>query len=185
MYKPSFSTTSAAMIALVLSVASASAKTTGTITAQSEAERTIESLDHSAVQVEARADELWMLAHDSQYNPESHANRLMALREEINKMSRELRSLEAERDTLSTWEQQAVAKTLPLVNDAAVNTERAFEDFNQKKPDLWIEPYRGYVESLREDSVQMVKTLKTYLQLAKLHDREQRLDHDVAQAGGE
>src|SRR5206468_4496840 len=137
MKKPSVSILFGAVIAFALSVATAGARTAGKSTTAAQGERAIESLDDTAVAVETHADELWMLANDSEYSPESHALRLMALRNEINRMSREIKSLEAERDALPQWEQQAVDKTLPLLNDAAVNTERALEDFNQRKPNLW------------------------------------------------
>jgi hypothetical protein len=100
-------------------------------------------------------------------------------------MGKEFRTLDAEREALPSWEQQVVTETLPLLKDTAANTDSAIQYLNDNRPYLWGETYRGYAERIWQDSEQMVKTLRTHLQLAKLHDKEQHLDNSLGIAGGQ
>ncbi|MGC4051360.1 MAG: hypothetical protein QM757_18535 [Paludibaculum sp.] len=75
-------------------------------------------------------------------------------------MGKEIATLEAERDTLQPWEQQAIDKVQPLLKEAAANAEEAIEYFNNNHNFLWSPRYRGYAEKVKKDSYEIAKTLK-------------------------
>jgi hypothetical protein len=172
------------VITLSLSLAQARVKTAGRITVADEAKRTLEDLQVSAASLENEADQLRMIVANPQLSPESHSHILMAMREEINRMGREIYNLDADREALPLWEQQAVNKALPLLKDTAANTENAIEYFNDNKDHLWAEAYRGYADRLWQDSEQMAKTLTNYLKLAKLQGQEQHLEDSIGPVSG-
>jgi hypothetical protein len=92
------------------------------------------------------------------------------MKDEVNRMGRELTVLEAERDALPTWEQQAVDDTLPLLKDAAENTSSAIQYFNEGRTHLWTPAYRDYANRVYEDSRQITKSLKSDLKYGKVSD---------------
>jgi hypothetical protein len=178
-----FSIKSAVLITtLSLSLAAqAGIRTAGKTPVADEAKQTLEDLQMSATAVENQADELRTFIDNPHLSPESHIDKLIAMREEINRMGREMHILDTERGALPSWEQQAVDKTLPLLKDSAANTTSAIEYLNTNRTHLWGDEYRGYADSVWQDSEQMAKTLKNYLKLAKLRQEEQPLENTLGQ----
>ena len=170
--------------AMVFTVTPSRAQARVRITIADEARRTLEDLRVSAAAIEHDADQLARFASDPQVSVESHSQNLMDIKEEINKMGREMAVLDAEHDALPEWEQQAVSKALPLLKDSAANAESALEYLNANKSHLWTETYRGYADQVRQDSEQVAKTLTDYLKLARLEGQERRLQDNLGTAGG-
>ena len=99
-------------------------------------------------------------------------DKLTALKGEVNRMSQEISSLRAQRESLSPWEQQALDEVLPLLQATAANTESAIEYFNENRDRLWTETYRDYADRVWKDSDQMAKILRNYLKSDRLLDQE-------------
>jgi hypothetical protein len=176
MTKKSISITSAILIALSLPLAQAAVKVCGGVTVdelvnETLAKQTLEQVRRSAAVVADEADQLRMTA-DSKLSPEAHLAELTALKGEVNRMGQELGSLEAERESLAPWEQQALNLVLPLFDATAANTGSAIEYFSVNKDRLWTQTYREYADRVWEDSGQIAKTLKDYLKYDKLRDQE-------------
>ena len=164
MTKKSFSITSAILVTLSLSLAQGGVKTQ---TAAESAKDTLKQLRASAIKVENEAEELTVIIENPLMSAESHLDRLTAMKEDINRMGREIGSLEEERQALATWEREAVDKVLPLAQDAAANTQSAIEFFNNNRNDLWADGYRDEAQHVRQDSEQIAKLLGSYLRDAK------------------
>ena len=90
-------------------------------------------------------------------------------------MVREINQLEAEHDLLAPWEQHAVDKAAPLLNEAALKTQKAIEYFDANRNLLWSGEYREYTTEIRKDSKQIAKTLKDYLKYEKVSGEEQQM----------
>jgi len=178
MYNKSFLMISTIALALAPAVAAPPDSNNGK--AAKEGQQIIVSLEHAAVNLDSEADQFKMVADGYHYGKESHGEDLMAMKEEINRMGREIATLEREQDALPGWEQQVVIKTLPLLKDAAASTESAIKYLNQNSY-LWTPEYRTYADRVCQDSEQMVKTLKAYLKMAELHHQERELEVDLGE----
>jgi len=151
-----------------------------------EAKRTLKKLQVSAAVMEEEADELRAIISSPESDPESSLFRLILIKEQVNRMGKELNSLETGRQSLTDWEQRAVDHALPLLQATAAATQSAIEYYNANRAHLWTEPSRdGSADRIYEESKQLATTLRNYLKSDKLHNQEQRLNHDLATPGGE
>jgi len=144
-----------------------------------EARDTLEDMDISAAAVADEADQLVQISQSNQLSAETHITMLNAIKEDVNRMGREIASLEGERDSLPKWEQRASDKTLPLLKETADNTRKALEYAGQNRTRLWMEDYRNYANTIWRDSGQIAKTLKDYLKYARARGEEQELEQDL------
>ena len=178
--------TAAILVALPLTQAQAGVRKAGPLTVADEGMRTLEDLKQQAAVLESAADELKMFSADLYLDSDAQLPQLAALKTTINSMGSELRTLEAEQEALSAWEQQAIAQTLPILKDSAANTQSAIEYFNENRSHLWAGgEYRGYADRIWKDSELMKKELKTYVALAKLRVEEHRLGESLEQVSAD
>ncbi|WP_321472326.1 hypothetical protein [uncultured Paludibaculum sp.] len=176
MTKRSFSITLMAAIGSLVAIAPQSFGETASIVNTNQNPRTmLEEMRSVASDSATEAEHLRMYAANSALSSDSHLSPLWALKYDVNQMSKEISALEAERDTLQPWEQQAVDKVVPLLKEAATNTEGAIEFFNNNHNFLWSPQYRTYTENVKRDSDQIAKTLKNYLKYEKVQQEEEQL----------
>jgi hypothetical protein len=128
MTKKSISIASAMLITLSLPLAQADVRLPSSITVADLAKETLKQVQASAAAAADGAHQLRMSA-DSKSSPDSHLARLTVLKGEINRMGQEIGSLEAERDLMTPWDQQAVDKVLLLVQATAANTDCAIRRY--------------------------------------------------------
>ena len=171
------SITSTLLIALSLSTAQAGDKKMGA----GEARETLKDIQQSAAMAEDQAGELLAISGKTTVSPDSHLMRLMALKDELNKAGQEITRLESE--SPAPWERQAIGKALPLLADAASNTQKAIEYFRENKARLWTPEYQGYAERISRDSTEAARTLRDYLSYAQARDREVRLEQRLGMSG--
>ena len=166
----------------VLLAASPSVLKGGTSAKRADESRTIfQELESEAAALHREADQFVAITSNPNLSAESHLTELEAMKQDINSMGREIRSLEAERETLPSWEQQAIAKALPLLKDSAANLDSAINFYDDNRPHLWMgSAYRNYARNVNQDSERLEKTLNHALKLDKIHRQEQRLNETVA-----
>ena len=177
------SITSASFLALSFLTAQAASPKSGGDATVREARATLKEIDHRAMVVADQADQLARLNENTQFSPEVQIGRLDTLKGQVNRMVQEANSLEAEHDLLAPWEQRAVDKTEPLLNDAAMKTQKAIEFFSTNRNLLWTAEYRGYANEIRKDSEQIAKTLKDYLKYERVSGEEQQLKQMLGAPG--
>jgi hypothetical protein len=118
----------------------------------------------------------------SMRDPEIQQEGLAVLREDVNKIGRELQSLEAKRESLSTWEAKALDQTIPLMKDVADNTEQAIQAFNSQPLHLFASPYTDKTDRIGKDARKVATLLHDCLKLADDREKEQRLEQSLADA---
>ena len=170
------SITTAILITLSLPLAQAGVGMPGTITVaelarETAARKTLTRAQASACVAADEADQLRRIA-DPMFSPDSHRDKLTALKGKVNRMGQEISSLRAERESLAPWEQQAIDEILPLLQATAENTESAIGYFNEHGDRLWLETYRDYADHIWLGSDQIAKILKNYLKYDRLRDQE-------------
>jgi len=168
--------TTALLVTLSISMAQGGVKTRDAAANGKEGLSEIQAMATAAV---TDADELKTFIGDTRFSPESHLHRLMALKDEVNKMGREIRALEAERDSLPSWEQQAIDKILPLAQETAANTQDAIHFFNGNRDHLWAPEYRNDADHMLQDSEKIAKMLKDYLKYDRTKHKEEQLRKDL------
>ena len=119
MTKKNISITTAMLITLSLPLAQAGVGMPGTITVadlarETAAKKTLTRAQASAGAVADEADQLRRIANPM-FSPDSHRDKLTALKGKVNRMGQEISSLRAERESLAPWEQQAIDEILPLL----------------------------------------------------------------------
>lgn len=145
-------------------------------TVADEARVTLKDFDATASLLGSDADQLRTFINAANMDADSHLDQLEAIKAKVNKMGKELASLESQRDSLSSWEQQAIDKSLPLLKSVASNTESAIHYFNDNRNNLWTPVYRGYADAIYKDSETISKTVGDYLKYAKAHAVEQKME---------
>lgn len=184
MTSKSISIASAMLITLSLPLAHAGAGMPGTITVadlakETLAKKTLKRAQASAAAVADEADGLRRIANPM-LSPDWHLGKLTALKDEVNRLSKEISSLRAERESLAPWERHAVDKVLPLLQATAANTESAIEYFDGNRNRLPTETYRDYADRVWQGSDQVAKILKDHLESNSLTEQRGCVGERVA-----
>jgi len=137
--------------------------------------KALRELEMSAKHAETDADQFRMSISHNNLSPESHLFELDALKADVNKMGKELATLESERASLSSWEQQAIDKVTPLLKAEATSTADAIRFFNDNRNYLWAPDYRSDADGIWHDSQQIANTLNGYLKYSEARDQAQHL----------
>ena len=174
-----FTIASAIFVALAISTVQASARSSPPV-AGDQVRETLKEIQQSASKAADEADSLRRLT--DRPSLESQYSELMAVREEINRMGRDMSILQTE-SGLSPWEKQAVDKIEALLTDTAKDAQNAINYFNQSKSDLWLSEYRGYVGGIYQGSERISTTLKDYLKYAKAREQEEQLQQSLKVTG--
>ena len=172
-------TLTAAIASLIASAPQMVAKTAGSVTVAQEARETLKELKGVAAKAAGEAENLDYLSQRSTVSADSHTTPLMELREEVNTMGKEIATLEAQRDSLEPWEQEAVDKVVPLLKEAADNTQGAIHFFNTNRTHLWSSDYQAYAQKVESDSNQIAKTLQNYLKYEEVREAETQLQSTI------
>ena len=120
----------------------------------------------------------------SERDPESQLAELAIVREDINRIGSKLQSLDAMRDSLSTWEARALDQTLTLMHEVADNAEQAIQTFNSDRGHLWSTAFVRDTAQISQDADTVSSNLRGYLKLAKTRDREESLARSLGEAPG-
>src|SRR5262245_49341026 len=97
------------------------------ITPAQEPTKPINELQQQAAALAHHSAELRQLTVNNQISWQSQLVELASLKDQINRMGRELQALESERDSLSSWQVQAIDRAHPLLKEAATNTGEAID----------------------------------------------------------
>ncbi|MEO8126663.1 MAG: hypothetical protein ABI822_06185 [Bryobacteraceae bacterium] len=177
------SITLASILACSLSTAQiAICKPSGT-PAEREAKGTLKDINQQALIVADEAEQLSRLAENTQNSADTHISRLETIRAEVNRMAREINRLQDERKVLALWEQQAIEKALPVLNETATKAGKAIAYFDANREMLWAAEYRNNIDDIRKDSEQVAKTVKDYLKYQKVSNEAEQLQHSLGAAG--
>lgn len=127
------------------------------------------------------ADYAGALDQTVRLSKEAQATFLNEIRSDINFMGQQLGVLENETRTLTPLEQAAIEKAIPLLVDAATNTEQAIRDLNNNSDRLWADgKYRFFTQQIQQDCAQTATLLRNSLKLDRDLEKEKQLRRDLA-----
>jgi hypothetical protein len=168
------------LIALSFPAAQAAVRSVPTMTpAAASARTTLEDLRYHAQAVATQADELKTLIPNALSDPRSQADRLMAMKADINSMGREVEMLQSERPNLEQWQQHALDKVLPLLQSVASSTENSIEYFNDNKNHLWAPSNLERTDRIYQDSEHAARILRAFLKDQELRGEESRVESEI------
>ncbi len=170
----------ASLLGIALCVANAG---TGSTTEAGEAQRTLQSLKQAASNVQVASDKLHTFATNSIVSNATRAALLDTIQTRINQMGRDMASLQAEKGQLKAWERKAVDQALPLLKDAASNTEQVIGYFNDRHDSVWNGQNRDNAGRIARDTEKIASSIGEALKLSKLQLEEQQTRLDLGVSG--
>jgi hypothetical protein len=150
-----------------------------------EASSLLREIRADAEQVQDQAELLRRYSLETSRTWESHADTLMAIRDKVNEMGSKLCRLETIRASALPWQREAIDRAAVMVREMAANTKQAIDFLNQNQDRFFDPEYRQYAANLDQESTRLSQTIGEFEQLAKVRQRERRLDKELGyQAGG-
>lgn len=111
---------------------------------------------------------------------QSHAVMLETIKEHVNDLARTMEKLNAERDSASDWQKQAIDRAMPLLKDLAANTTAAINHLNQNQLRPTSGSYTEYLKENAETAHELSNMISSFVRYgdtrAKLDKLEQRLE---------
>jgi outer membrane murein-binding lipoprotein Lpp len=144
----------------------------------SQAEVTLREIDSLSSTVAEAAYNLDVLAQRGR-DPLTHLDGLDTMKDDINRIGRDLKRLDAERDALAPWEVNALDQILPLMSDAAAKAQDAIEVYNSDRQRLWATSYSADTESVSNDARRVSSLLRDYRKLKQARENEMRIERDL------
>jgi chromosome segregation ATPase len=138
--------------------------------------------------LDARADDAADQASELQANLltsnsswEVHAQKLQALKDDVNEMGRLLARLEEVRGTLGAEDREVLDRAAVVLKEMAANTTAAVQYLNVDQQNFWIPSYRKSVNNLVNESSQLSSSLNRVIALDKTRAREKHLEKSLEQ----
>ena len=112
----------------------------------------------------------------------SHTEQINLIGDHINKIGKILVDLQQARDGAEPWQQEAIDKITPLVQELASNTKSIIDNLNGDKR-IWRPEYRDYLKSNAERANDLSKLIGDYLDYEGAKARTQGLSQKAGFSG--
>ena len=103
------------------------------------------------------------------------------LRENVNQMGKDVLQLDAERDQLAGWEQQALDSVVPLVQESATDATKVIEYYNHNRTHPWGPEDAACAQRVLDASSKIASTLKYSLKSESLREQEDKLKGEMSE----
>lgn len=125
-------------------------------------------------QIAAVADNAFVMnqAIDRTDDLEFQADRLADLRDQVNRIGREISVIEGERDLLPQWQTDAVGQITPVLHDVAAETTQAINTFQADRSRLFASDYRTETKEISDKAGKIAQHLHYDLKLANAEASE-------------
>lgn len=100
------------------------------------------------------------------------SDELYAIREDVNQIGRDLRTLQNEKEAVPAADRQVVARVKPLMAEIAADTTEAIQNYNTHRDDLWATPFTAEANKIFKEAGRVDHDLH----LAAVRDKELRLE---------
>jgi hypothetical protein len=121
-----------------------------------------------------QASELDAAAYSSSVSWEVHAQRLQALKDDVNEMGRILTRLDDRRASLSAPDRDSLDHAGTILKDMATNSQAAIQFLNADQQNFWQSSYRKNVSNLSNESTQLASSLDHAIALDKARMKDKR-----------
>jgi hypothetical protein len=149
-----------------------------------EAKLIFEDINATSATISDIAFRLGQMVRTGDMHCEAHFDGLSSIKEEVNRLGREIQSLEEEHDSLSAWEIPVLDQITPLMHEVANNTERAIKTFTPETEGPSARTYVEETDSIAKYAEEVTILLREYLKLEKTREKQLRLERTLGEASG-
>lgn len=169
-------TTAAAAVLMAAGTASAQtpAPNQATDPAAKDAITTLKLIDQQSAEISNNAF-LMNMAVDRTDDFDYQSDLLNQVRDEVNRVGRELDVLQAERGSLAPWQAAAVDQVAPVMHSVAMESTDAIRTFNSDSTKLYASNYAIETDQISKDADKANSLLHGDIKLASLRATENRL----------
>ena len=171
-----FAVASVTLIMLSVPAIQAAPKANTSPTAQARV--MLAQVDSLSASIADTADRLSLQAR-GQDDAQSDVSALDLIKDDVNKIGRDLQFLESEQAELDQWESRAVGEVLPLMHEVAENTEMAIKIFQSNRGHLWTTSFTEETAKVSVEAERVKGLIDGQLKLAALREQEQRLEEST------
>lgn len=118
-----------------------------------------------AVAMQNDADQLKTYTQSAGASWQSHAGKLAEMKEHVNKAGEIIQKLNSSKDEASAWQETAVDRITPALQEMADNLQATIEELNKHQDRVNLGPYREYVAAnadLAGDLSEIISDFVTY-----------------------
>jgi hypothetical protein len=164
------------MAALIALPAASFAATRPTAAAREDVQtmELMKDLDTAAGDAADQASMLESATFSSNTSWEVHAQKLQALKDDVNEIGRIVSRLDEMRGTLSPADVDGLDRALALVKDMAANSQSAIQFLNADQQNFWMPAYRKNVTNLVSESAQLSSVVNRAIAHDKARAKEKR-----------
>ena len=107
---------------------------------------------------------------------ETHANKLMEIKEHVNNLSKTISKLNNERGAASSWQKQAIDRVNPVLRELVANTESIIEHLNKEKGRLLnTTEHKDYLATNAELATRMAALVTDFVDYGQTKAKFERL----------
>jgi methionine synthase I (cobalamin-dependent) len=106
---------------------------------------------------------------------EFQADRLAYLRDQVNRVGREIAVIEGEPDSLPQWQTDAVDQIAPVLHEVAAEATQAINTFNADNSRLFASDYGTETKEISDNAGKVAQRLHDDLKLANAEAVESRV----------
>jgi signal transduction histidine kinase len=139
------------------------------------ASRLLSEIQDEAISLTQNAGQLEALARHPQYNWQSHAIYLDAVKGRINAVGDRTAELQRISANALPWQQQAIAQVTAQAAQVAASTEAAILYLNGNHGRLFVPEYKDHVATIADSSQSMKQTVDNFLDYERAQQKFQRL----------
>jgi len=118
---------------------------------------------------------------------ESHASQIEKIRTHVNDLGRTVSEMKAARGVASNWQQQAIDRIDPLLQEMADSLSTTIKHMNDNPSRIHMQPYRDYAAATYDFANRTAEVIRDFVEYGKVKGRvaelEQKLEIDPNRAG--
>lgn len=134
--------------------------------------------EHTA-QLTRDAEELVAFQKNSRVSWESHAGQIEKIKEHVNNVGKLEEELRDAREEGSPWQQQAIDRVNPLLQEMADNLESTIDHFNNNKGALFTPPYAEYVRTNADLAASLHSLISNFVSYGKTKQKFESLQQKL------
>jgi chromosome condensin MukBEF complex kleisin-like MukF subunit len=141
-------------------------------------------IQREAALLRRHADTLESLARNMRISWQSHAYHLDRVKEHINVVGEHIAELQATRQDILPWQQQAINKVTSHAAQVATSAQAAISQLQENRNRLFVSEYRDQLTAIANHSEDMKEAVDEFLDYEKSQRKLQQLEDKLELAGG-
>lgn len=142
-----------------------------------QASKLLQQAKISAAQLKTDAEEMESYS-SNQLTWQSHATQINRVKEHVNRSGKILAELHDAREGAEPWQQEAIDKITPMLQELASNTTSIIDHLNDKRH-TWHPEYTGYLKANAELASDLSRLINDSIDYGKAKSRSESLGKNL------